>query len=228
MNEVEIVDALQKIQHKKTGKRGKDKLNLALKRVLLQHIRRGYQVPLCLGWYAALNLEDPAAAGNDFLDVQDTTHFLKNRGEGTFAVAWSYIHLRALDDSDRERKYDTSDIYIILDEYFGVSKRTVKAALTRYGSLVQALERREFTPDSVNPTFARYAIEQVYIYDKVEDKDVYFDAILEDGTLIQYFRDGHFRALNPMGDAKFSSVKDIEPPGHRHTRITYQQKNNDS
>ena len=231
MNEVEIVNHLQSIQRGKFGKAARNKLHLKLKKTLIEHIRRGYQVPLCLGWYTALMVEHPKAGGNEFLDVKDKTDLPGNRAEATFAMAWSYGHLLSLDEEERRDKYGYRDIYHCLDVY-DVPKRTIKSAIKRYGPLVDALNAKEFVPESVNPTFARYAIEQVYIYDGVADDDVYFEAILEDGTLIQYLRDGHFHALSPIKDkngkrvAKYASYDDSSPPEKRHTRITYQHKEN--
>ena len=161
-------------------------------------MREGGTLPLPLGWYVALMLEDQKPLENSFIQVKDKEDMPASATKGTFAVAWAHEYLSSLSDRQFREKYpNENDINLILEEEFNISETHIDDALETYGKLVKQLNNRELTPQSINPYFARVAISHVYIDTGLEPNDIWLVAMLADGTLLQCFRDGNFRAFTP-------------------------------
>ena len=226
MNEVEVVNLLHKIQFGGLKKVEEDKIRLLLKKAAIEYMRHGGHMPLSLGWHLALMLEDPEPKKNLFLLVKDKTHLPANRTKGTFAVAWSYDYLSQLTEQELKDDFKGhTNINYILESAFSIKRHHIEEAIDTYGELVRLLNNKEFNPHSVNAPFLQYAISYIYVPEGVEDSDLYFEAILEDGTLLQGLRDGNFRALSPKkaGQSertiKYHSYS-REIPAKKHRRIT--------
>jgi hypothetical protein len=200
MDEVEFVNQLNRLQFGGLKKVEADKIRLAIKKQIIKRLRGTEDpelIPLSMGWYLALILEDPKPKENAFILIRDKTYFPGNRSKATFAVAWSHDYLEQMREQERFEEYGFTETNIILQENFRIKDSHIKQAVKTYGPLVKALNNKEFHPDSISAPFYRYAIDYVRTYKGTADTDVYFEARLKDNTLIQYFRDGNFRAYTP-------------------------------
>ncbi|MEH6519199.1 MAG: hypothetical protein V7742_21170 [Halioglobus sp.] len=198
MNDVEVVELLHQLQLGKLLTEEKSAIRLQLKQAAVSFMRQSQALPLALGWYVALMLEDHKPKDNLFIQVKDKGHIPESATKGTFAVAWAHDYLSNLTDQQRRTKYKgVDDIGLILEENFPVSEEHIQDARDTYGGLVQLLNNRQFTPESISPYFARYAISHTYIDSGVEPEDIWLVMQLKDGTLLQCFRDGNFRAFTP-------------------------------
>ncbi len=232
MKPVEIVSTLAAIQTGQLDDKEVEARYRRLKREASLYLRAGQVMPLCLAWYVTLMIEDGATEGHQFLTVRDPLlQKGSNRQEASFALAWSYLHVKSMTPTERLKRYGFGQTYAVMDHYYSVSQNVVRNSVKRYGQLVEDLENKEvFSTTSIAPDLSRYAMEQIYLYeddDTEHEKFVQFEASLEDGTLIQYFRDGHYRALLPPKHLNgkrrlgFASYKDRDKPRHLDTRITY-------